>query len=96
MMRQFFQTILLFILILIVSNLKAQFQGKVYEPFNDPQVTMYGASILSPWCGGINSVQINHVDLDNDGKDDLVLYDNNRYIIKTFLNVGINGEIKYQ
>ncbi|HOZ50883.1 MAG TPA: VCBS repeat-containing protein, partial [Chitinophagaceae bacterium] len=95
-MKQLFQTILLSILMLLVSNLKAQFQGKVYEPFNDPQVTMYGASILSPWCGGINSVQINHVDLDNDGKDDLVLYDHNSYIIKTFLNVGINGEIKYQ
>ncbi len=84
-------------LILCFANFPvlAQFQGKVYEQFNDAQVTVSGIPIHSPWCGGINSVQINLADLNNDGKKDLVLYDHNSYVIKTFINVGNNGEIKY-
>ena len=83
------------ILCLINVNVIAQFQGKVYEPFNDAQVTVGGMPIHSPWCGGINSVQINLADLNNDGKKDLVLYDHNSYAIRTFINVGSSGDIKY-
>jgi len=73
----------------------AQFQGKVYEPFQDAQVLVAGVPILSAWCGGINSVQINHVDLNQDTKNDLILYDHNSYVIRTFINIGTAGESKY-
>lgn len=74
---------------------KAQFQGKVYERFNDAGVSVGGLPLLAPWCGGINSVQINHADLNNDGKKDLIMYDQNSYDIKTFINTGTIGEIRY-
>ncbi|GBL35631.1 hypothetical protein EMGBS15_12260 [Filimonas sp.] len=86
---------LILILCLISQSATAQFQGKVYEPFQDAQVWVGGTPINSPWCGGINSVQINRADLNNDGKSDLILYDHNSYIIKTFINTGSNGQMKY-
>lgn len=73
----------------------AQFQGNVYQPFQDAVVSQYGSNLLSPWCGGINSVQINHADLNNDSKLDIVLYDHNNETIRTFINVGTAGQIKY-
>lgn len=81
--------------IFCAQNLFAQFQGNVYEPFQDANVTQYGNVIRSPWCGGINSVQVNHADLNNDGKNDIILYDFNNDFIKTFINTGNAGEIKY-
>lgn len=74
----------------------AQWQGKVYEPFQNAKVFHYGNELRSPWCGGINSFYINHADINNDGKKDLVLYDYSNNTVKTFLNIGNNGEIKYQ
>lgn len=81
--------------IFFAQNLFAQFQGNVYAPFQDANVTQYGNVIRSPWCGGINSVQVNHADLNNDGKNDIILYDFNNDFIKTFINTGNAGEIKY-
>ncbi|MBL7767253.1 MAG: T9SS type A sorting domain-containing protein [Chitinophagaceae bacterium] len=87
---------ILYILCLVASPLvQAQWQGKVYESFQDAAVTASGNPILSPWCGGINSVQINHADINNDGKNDLVLYDQNNDLIKTFINTGSSGQMKY-
>ncbi|MBK7691561.1 MAG: VCBS repeat-containing protein [Bacteroidetes bacterium] len=73
----------------------AQFQGNVYMPFQDAEVNQYGNNLLSAWCGGINSVQVNHADINNDGKKDVVLYDQNNEVIKTFINTGTAGQIKY-
>lgn len=83
------------VLILISNDLLSQSQGAVYKSFQDPLVTVSGNNIGSPWCGGINSVQINHIDLNQDGKKDLVLFDHNNNLIKTFLNTGIAGQTKY-
>ncbi len=83
------------ILNIVTNNSNAQFQGNVYELFHDAVVNHYGNNLRSPWCGGINSVQINHADINNDGKKDIVLYDYNNDIIKTFINIGIAGEAKY-
>lgn len=81
--------------ILMNQNVEAQFQGNVYVESQNGTVKQFGNSILTPWVGGINSVQINHSDLNNDGKKDLVLYDKYNYIFRTFLNIGNSGEIKY-
>lgn len=90
-----FQQLLLIACMFSAHMADAQFQGKVYEAYNDAVVMDGTMSIHSPWCGGINSVQINLADLNNDGKKDLVLYDNNSYVIKTFVNVGNTNDIKY-
>lgn len=91
----FFNLLVLGIILTYPTIVRAQFQGNVYEPFQDAIVNQYGSNLLSPWCGGINSVQINHADINNDGKNDIVLYDFNNENIKTFINTGNAGEIKY-
>lgn len=58
-----------------------------------------------PWFGGLNCPQFNTIDLDNDGKEDLVvlnrgsfdsgLYTNGHKLL-TFLNKGNAGQIRYQ
>jgi len=73
----------------------AQSQGKVYEIFNDAVVNTYGNAISAPFCGGLNSYQIQHADLNNDNKKDLILYDQNNKLLKTFLNTGIAGQVNY-
>lgn len=39
-----------------------------------------------PWSGGLNAAQFNSMDLDNDGKKDLVVFDRSSNKISTFLN----------
>jgi hypothetical protein len=46
-----------------------------------------------PWAGGLNATQYNTLDLDHDGKDDLVLFDRMANKISTFLQV--NGRYQY-
>ena len=80
---------------LIAPIAMAQFQGEVYTRFNTAGVSYNGQPIESPWCGGINSTQVVLADLNNDTKKDLVLYDFNTLTLKTFLNIGTSGQVKY-
>lgn len=95
--------IVLAILTLLVStNINAQngFVRDLDIPVSD------GANQLKePWFGGLNNPQFNMVDLDNDGKEDLVVlnrgsydagYDANGHKLMTFLNKGNAGEIDYE
>jgi hypothetical protein len=45
-----------------------------------------GKIISLPWAGGLNSVQVNTMDLNGDGKIDLVLFDRAANKILTFIN----------
>lgn len=84
------------VIILVLSQqAKAQFQGEVYKQFTTPLVNVLGSSISAPWCGGINSVQVIQADLNEDGTSDLVLFDHNSNVLKTFLNIGTTGQIRY-
>ncbi|MDP4292222.1 MAG: T9SS type A sorting domain-containing protein, partial [Bacteroidota bacterium] len=49
-----------------------------------------------PWVGGLNSCQFGSVDLDMDGKKDLVIFDRHGYRVLPFLNKGGPGEIKFE
>jgi len=51
-------------------------------------VEVNGKPILMPWSGGLNSAQINTIDLNQDGKDDLAVFDRTANQIFTYLNVG--------
>ncbi len=50
----------------------------------------------NPWAGGLNACHFGEVDLDLDGKNDLVIFDRNGNRVLTYKNLGINGEISYQ
>ena len=50
--------------------------------------------LKSPFTGGLNAPIVNHMDLNKDGKKDLVLIHNNSFKISTYLNQG-GREYKY-
>ena len=45
-----------------------------------------GTELLMPWAGGLNAAQYNIMDLNEDGQDDLVIFDRTADKIITFLN----------
>jgi hypothetical protein len=53
-----------------------------------PVVDQVGNSITMPWAGGLNSVQFNTMDLNNDGIEDIVLFDRMAGAIRTFIRMG--------
>lgn len=50
-------------------------------------VEVDGKSLALPWAGGLNSIQVNTMDLNGDSKQDLVLFDRTADKILTYLNV---------
>ncbi|MBT1702618.1 T9SS type A sorting domain-containing protein [Chryseosolibacter indicus] len=50
--------------------------------------------IGNPWAGGLNAAQYNTMDLDNDGLEDLVLFDRMANKVITFVNIS-NTSYKY-
>lgn len=84
---------LLFLSFSIVS--RAQYQGQVYK--YDTSVKIFddhGNEKNMAWCGGFNNPQFTMGDLNNDGKQDLVVYD--RFMgVRTFINTGTAGNPHY-
>src|SRR5688572_4454033 len=79
------------ILFLILPiTLRAQFTYVIDQtiPVKDDQ----GDELELPWAGGLNAAHYNTMDLNGDGKNDLVLFDRMADKILTF----INSENKYQ
>ncbi|CAN5206200.1 hypothetical protein BH09BAC3_BH09BAC3_03550 [soil metagenome] len=70
------------ILLIFPSSLFAQF---TYTVDRSIPVEVDGKAILNPWAGGLNSPQVNTMDLNGDGKPDLVIFDKTTSKINTFL-----------
>lgn len=61
------------------------------------QVRVDGGKALSfPWVGGLNACQFGSIDLDFDGKNDLVVFDRQGNRMSYFVNRGGIGEIRYE
>jgi hypothetical protein len=85
----------IFVLCLISLQLSAQsffFEKQFDIPVNDS----LGNPIKQPWIGGLNACIMGEIDLNFDGKKDLVVYDQHGDKIFTFLNFGENGRIDYR
>ncbi|MBN2745113.1 MAG: T9SS type A sorting domain-containing protein [Bacteroidales bacterium] len=54
-----------------------------------------GINLPNPWVGGFNSVHFNSVDLDLDGKEDLVVFDVHGDKLYPFLNMGTANQTAY-
>lgn len=54
------------------------------------------ASAQHPWAGGLSACQFGRMDLDGDGKKDLLVFDRHADRLLCFLNQGGPGEIRYQ
>lgn len=78
---------------LLATTVFGQIDGKVYRINPDIPVS-YGAVVKkNPWTGGMNTPQLCLADLNEDGIDDLVVYEE-YFGVKTFLGDG-NGNYKY-
>jgi hypothetical protein len=53
----------------------AEAQTFSFSPQYEPEVLRGGDPLANPWNGGFNSAQFWPCDLDNDGEDDLIMYD---------------------
>lgn len=61
----------------------------------DIQVGTTENELAFPWAGGLNACQFGRMDLDGDGKKDLIVFDRHGNRLLTFLNRGATGEINY-
>jgi len=90
-MTRFFTIILLTLTFLTA---KAQIQ---LVPFDSIPVEQNGNKIPNAWSGGFNCPQFSGIDLNLDGKKDLVTFERNFYgAVKTYINTGNTGESKYK
>jgi hypothetical protein len=80
-MKICFLTIIIFISFL--SNAQTRFDRQLNIPLKEGS-----NNLLFPWAGGINFPWVSPIDLDNDGRQDLFLYDHHNGRILTFLNNG--------
>src|SRR5262245_53938850 len=64
---------LLFLFLFVPLDLFAQFTYVIDQGI--PVKDQAGEQLLMPWAGGLNAAQHNVMDLNEDGKDDLVIYD---------------------
>jgi len=60
-------------------------------------VVIEGVTLENPWAGGMNSCQFSPIDLNNDGRDDLFVFDRIGNRISTFINEATEaGEVRYR
>lgn len=78
-----FVRLVLMIGLLLPLNLRAQF---TYTFDQSIPVEVNGNLLKMPWAGGLNSSQVNTMDLNGDGKSDLVVFDRASNKLFTFLN----------
>lgn len=81
---------LLLFLILLPGSASSQF---AYEVTNAIPVRNASSTLPQAWAGGLNSVQVNKMDLNQDALEDLVLFDRAANKVLTYLS--INGTLSY-
>lgn len=76
-------------LIILLSSLRSfAFAQNSYHIDQSIPVQVNGKTISLPWAGGLNSAQINTIDLNNDGREDLAIFDRMANKFLTFINSG--------
>lgn len=78
---------------MFTMNANAQVDGDVYRI--NPDLTVYqspGVKKELPWTGGMNAPQFAIADLNRDGKQDLVVFED-EFGVKTFLGVGSSNYV---
>ncbi|HOI32078.1 MAG TPA: VCBS repeat-containing protein, partial [Bacteroidales bacterium] len=79
--------------LLLVLLLTSSLTASLYAQFNIKN--RMGEELLNPWAGGLDACQFGRMDLDRDGKKDLLVFDRRGNRLLTYLNKGSQGEIDY-
>ncbi|MEI7801571.1 MAG: T9SS type A sorting domain-containing protein [Bacteroidota bacterium] len=91
MQKNNFKKIILFLSVLLIQeNVSAQ-----YFPNYDLQLLKGTVPYIMPWVGGLNNPQFSAADLNNDGIQDLVIFDRTGNKLLTFTNSGDSGMVDY-
>jgi len=84
--------ILLYSFITVLSSV-AVYSQPFYQTLSLP-VSKNNVALKNPWVGGMDAPQFSPADLDNDGKQDLFVFDRGGNKAYTFINKG-NGNYEY-
>jgi hypothetical protein len=68
--------------------------GQQYILDQTPEVIINNTNLKFPWVGGLNSAQINMIDLDRDGLDDIIAFERSTLELFTFIATE-KGSYKY-
>jgi len=69
--------------------------GQDFERFFPP-VTESSKTLAYPWAGGLRSPQFSNIDFNNDGVQDLFIFDRNGGVIIPMVKVGTTGTTDYR
>lgn len=78
------RSVLFLILLTLPLALKAQFEFRFKT---DVPVSIQGETLSRAWEGGLNAAQFQTMDLNDDGLDDLIIYNRISRDINTYLNI---------
>lgn len=79
------------------ETLNAQGGSNIKLYFSDSlQFTKEGKTLVSPFVGGLDLPVFSPVDLNNDGKPDLVIFDRSGGVTLTYINTGTHNNYSYE
>ncbi len=94
-------TLTLLVILLLVS-VESNAQHFMYARWDSITVEKNSQPLKMPWAGGFNAPQFSEIDLNQDGIQDLFVFDRSTVFsipgnnIKTFLNRGTTGVVDYE
>lgn len=91
-MKSFVLFPLFFVALLIAQPLSAQ----DYLPLLKIDINVDGTNLRNPMVGGLNAPQLCEADLNNDGIQDLFIFDRTGDVVLTYLNDGTNEVTDYR
>jgi len=71
----------------VCTTFTALAQSFSFQWDNTVPVTIQGKKLLNPWVGGLNNAQFSKMHLNDDGVEDLVVFERSSHSINTFLAV---------
>lgn len=80
-----------FIALLILATIIGYYSRAQPVFLNEPPVTVNGRRLASAWSGGLNCPQFSTIDLNQDPKPDLFIFDKQDNAVLTFLNQGADN-----
>ncbi len=89
--------LIIFSFILFNIHLQAQNFDFGFTHDSFPTVKDSSNTVMKyPWAGGMHGCQFSQMDLNNDGKNDLLIFDRNGNRLLPFINTGNSGQTQYQ